>query len=351
LLIKSIIPVLWIIITAILWIRNIQLPDESILSNQAILGISIPPIVFSIYELLKNSLSDLNKIAFGFIKNYTTRKSFGHILGLQKEIQDELRTLLQSWIWKKDINNKKIILIIDDIDRCNPDNVLDLLDSLRVVLDDDQISKRLKIIIAVDHLIVKDMMKKRFSEYFKNAINKDKEEKKEKQYIRDYFDKLFLFSLHLAPLSLPEVDQIIDSIFETSLTGVEDENKHENTDDLNTPAKTELKNDVNNLDDSNLKDQTQKEIIPEVSILKPMTNDELASFKVLIGYHGCTPRRMRILYYRYIFSKCLIDSLNGGFDADKSREILELMAKYEKDGKIGPINDNKPEILEWILFD
>ena len=358
-----ILPVTWMLIIK-LWLQeDINISDTLSLSNDVLTF--IPPIILALGKILKDSLSDMSKVAVNFVKKHITRKSFGHILGLQKEIQDELRTLLQSWIGKRAIinNNKKIILIVDDIDRCNPDNVLDLLDSLRVVLDDNEISKRLKIIIAVDHLIVKDMMKNRFKEYFHNS---DNNEEKEKRYIRDYFDKLFLFSLHLAPLSLPEIDQIIDSIFETSLAGVnekdgssspivQEENKPEFAEDLNTPLKTKQVNDVEDSNSNNNtpvgQDQSQEKNKTAVSNIKPMTNDELLSFKTLIAYHGCTPRRMRILYYRYIFMKCLLDSLEGGFDTNRSQGILESIAKYEKDGVIENSNVNKQELLDWILFD
>lgn len=347
-------PILWIIFVKLLWGKDIAVTQDIIVTNNFLTG--FPPIAFTSYKIIKNSLSDINKIAITFVKKYTTRKSFEQILGLQKEIQDELRYLLQSWIWekrrsksgqKKQKRQKKIILIVDDVDRCNPDNIIELLDTLRVVLDDPEISKRLKVIIAIDHLIVSDIMKNRFNDFFKGSSVL-----KEDRYIRDYFDKLFLFSLHLAPLEKIEREQIINSIYETS--GL----------NLNRPGNSRIPpNPLPSGSNSEKRkvNRTANPLVftPEVknnkiiSEFQPMSDDELRLFKESISELDCTPRRIRILYYRYVFIKCLIDTLEkDDFTIDKSMEVIEKIASYEKKERKEDIKDTDyPSILNWVLFD
>lgn len=273
-----------------------------------------------------------------------------------------MRSLLQSWIWVKDVDKKKIILIVDDIDRCKPDNILELLDTLRVVLDDPEISKRLKVIIAIDHLIVKDIMRKRFNDFFK-----DPEILNVEQYIRNYFDKLFLFSLHLAPLQKDEREQIIDSVYETSTLNIKrSENRSVPPNTATRMVIQPISNDAGSAGPIEFKSEINNQ--KTISQLQPMSEDELKLFKEIVSVLECTPRRIRILYYRYVFIKCLIDELEeSDFNIEKSREIIEKIASYEKkNGKTQadkseednnykstdkPMDAEKLRILNWVLFD
>jgi hypothetical protein len=82
------------------------------------------------------------KKAIQLFKKYTKNKSYKELLGIQKEIQDELRILLEKWIpRKKLVLDKKIILFVDDLARCKDERLIQVIDSMRVMLEDEIICR------------------------------------------------------------------------------------------------------------------------------------------------------------------------------------------------------------------
>ncbi len=77
---------------------------------------------------------------------YSNKMSFQKYLGLQAEIQKEIVFLFKTWIPPNKIFDTKILLFVDDIDRCDENRVIQVVDSLKVMLEDLEISKRLIIL-------------------------------------------------------------------------------------------------------------------------------------------------------------------------------------------------------------
>ena len=75
------------------------------------------------------------------IKKYTKRKSYTHYLGIQNEIEEDLQILLQSMVCK--VDKSRVILYIDDIDRCNSHKLISIIESLRTILENPEIQERL----------------------------------------------------------------------------------------------------------------------------------------------------------------------------------------------------------------
>lgn len=292
--------------------EKINIPE--LYSNIIILT---PTALTSFFILFKNGVKDNKKLVSAILKKQFSRRNFSNVLGIQNEIHNELQLLLKSWISDNKVKSNKIVLAVDDIDRCKPENILDFLDSLRVILENDIISSRLKVIIAIDHHIIKSQLETNFNNNYSNTIFLKKE-----KYIRDYFDKIFLFSIHLAPLLKEERLKIIDSI-----TLSKDSKKVFISD--SKIIEKEVKTFYEKSKSKSHQGSDKHNIINSEDV--QISDYELKIFKAYIAEIDCSPRRLRILYYRYLYIKMLLEINDKNFfENTHFNKVLKLIADYEK---------------------
>ena len=72
------------------------------------------------------------------------------MLGIQNDLEQDLVSLINFIVRKKDLKEKQIILYVDDIDRCESSKMLEIVNSLRLILEHRNIQKRLIVICSVD---------------------------------------------------------------------------------------------------------------------------------------------------------------------------------------------------------
>jgi len=140
--------------------------------DNILIGTSVAGLI-SIIGLIFNFISKHYNSAISLIKKYSKGVSFARELGVQAEIEKEITSLLKFWIKTKKTSKKKVILYIDDIDRCSETKMTSIIDSLRTVLENEEIRKRLIIICSIDpEKIIKGI------EYKYETIYNDKEERR-----------------------------------------------------------------------------------------------------------------------------------------------------------------------------
>lgn len=152
-----------------------------------------------IYGFINNPTS-----ALSLIKKYSGRRSFTSELGIQNEVEEHLVSLLKSMV--TDPTKKRIILYVDDIDRCNAIKMIDVIDSLRVILENEEIRKRLVVLCSLDE-------NKIMSGYI--HLNQDiysSETDGLTIMAREHMEKLFIFGI-----KLPELDTTQQRMFVRSI--------------------------------------------------------------------------------------------------------------------------------------
>lgn len=161
---------------------------------------------FTLYSLLsylqKNFKDDAKKIVF----EATANVSFKTQLGMQYEIQHELKCLLKAWIPEKVKNYNRVFLFIDDIDRCSEDKIIQIVDYIRVLLHDKEIQDRITVLAAIDERILLHAIQHKYKQFIENKDN----DATYKELCREYMDKLFLAGLKLGPLTEYEKRQIVE---------------------------------------------------------------------------------------------------------------------------------------------
>ena len=266
-----------------------------------------------LYKLISDWNSRFGKEASKLFLKYSKKHTFKDHLGLQAEIQKELVSLLKAWIPDEQIASKKIIIFVDDIDRCSELKIVQLIDSLRVMLEDDEVAKRVVVITAIDERILKLAIRSKY-----NSIVKEGDAVNINMLTKEYFDKLFIIGIKLGDLSSQERDEFFLEFIKNDVKVVEDKDdiaiafeemslpaesdgllKHgssmqEAMPDISAKTKLEFNVDLT----------VNKEAVSRIDKLYP---DEIAMLRsCLKNYDNATPRQIRIFYYRFLMAKNLL---------------------------------------------
>lgn len=225
------------------------------------------------------------------IKKYTSRKSYRNYLGIQNEIEGNLQKLLQTMVLCR--NKSRVILYVDDIDRCPSHKMISLIESLRTVLENRIIQERLIVICSVDE---KKLLHSYVQELTANGFNSEEAA----LLSREQLDKLFLFGIKLARLDSKQLEEYLEMLIKDSNS----ENYNNDSQKEETPFSTSRHNgaiiataaseNISELDDEKIKNLFHDFLINHNSI-------------------DITPRKLRIMYYQVLFALSISAKGKGSF--------------------------------------
>lgn len=282
--------------------------------------------------LLAKLKKEYSAKAISLIRKYHLRNSFKSSLGIQADIQDELIKLLKVWIPRRKCGKKRIVLVVEDIDRCNEDKIIQNIDALRVLLEDAEIAKRVLIIAAIDERILKNAIlikyrdvletKQAFAEKIDNIHCSEHHD-----LISEYLDKLFISAIKLGNLSDIQVKEYMLQLIKNEM--YDDDGADSLQSDREITATTDVAMSFVsnfNLTAPNVSNRLMesKDAAPllqrdKVTILTKVEVSCLEDF--FENWTNPTPRKMRIFYYRYLLSK---NQLIGKYDALNRINIWQL---------------------------
>ena len=127
---------------------------------------------------------------------------FKEALGVQHEIFKSFEIVCD---WLGTPEKKRIVVFIDDIDRCQPDEILQVIESIKLLLD----SKNFVFILAMDPKIVRHAIGKSYE-----FISKKKTEKE--RLGREYLEKIIQIPFHLPQLTYKELSRLKNQLFAVS---------------------------------------------------------------------------------------------------------------------------------------
>lgn len=232
-----------------------------------------------------------NKLNISNILKESSIQNFESYLGLQSTIEKELQFIFQRW-------NKKVVLFIDDLDRCTEDKMLQIIDSLRVITENKYIYQKLTIIAAVDERILRRVI---YNKYKPLVENKEQL----LSLTREYLEKLFIFGIKLPSLTENEKREIFDNYTRNQqlMFGI-----------VKTFASKDYKQNI-------ILDQANFEV-----------------FANKLKKTDITPRQIRNIYNRFLLAIELITEL-GNLDFDTENILKELLISLV----ISFTFDDKPE--------
>lgn len=339
--------------------------------------------LITLFFRFKNSAREL-------FRQYYGKVSFTHVLGVQAEVQKELKYLIKSWVGFKDYylfkcmnkicerKSRKILLFVDDIDRCSDEKIIQLIDSLRVMLDDVQLSRKLVIVTAIDERILKRAIKLKYIPFTQQDIEPLPLDK----LVSEYMDKLFITGIKLGHLTPDQKDEMFLSIIgndQIDFVPTTYDQLHKETPDAygeeNETADTLFDEDFIAAGDERILDEGFQQPTDETIDTQSgasqspiegnadpqgsaedykLSSRELDILRKKLQLCGkLTPRQLRILYYRYLIAKNLLirQYNNAGrqniwFEPEYFELFVELLIGFNKSGST-IIQTQKAEIMHF----
>lgn len=235
--------------------------------------------------------------------------SFKAELGVQSEIEHELECMLCKYIKDKRIKDKKVVLYVDDLDRCENNKMISVIESLRTVLENEIIRKRMVVVCSVDADILIKALQLKYQPLVLSEGSKNNTERYLENMSKDQLDKLFT-----ASMALPIMN---------------DDNMHEFLEKLSgqTFDYQYIANEVSSISDIptiDNKDSNQR-VLEEMTIkrLNEMIYDCLT-----VRLLKLRPRQIRLVYYRCLLAMKILN-LKG---ESMTKELVEelIVRSYDK---------------------
>lgn len=235
--------------------------------------------------------------------------SFKSELGVQSEIEHELDCMLCKYIKDKRIKDKKVILYVDDLDRCENNKMISVIESLRTVLENENIRKRMVVVCSVDADILTKALQLKYQPLVLSEGSKSNKERYLEKMSKDQLDKLFT-----ASMALPIMN---------------DDNMHEFLEKLSgqTFDHQYIANGVESISDTltiDKKDSNQRST--EEMTIKRL--NEMIYDCLTVRLLKLRPRQIRLVYYRCLLAMKILN-LNG---ESMTKELVEqiIVRSYDR---------------------
>ncbi|MDI1265522.1 MAG: P-loop NTPase fold protein [bacterium] len=132
----------------------------------------------------------------------------------------------------------KILLVVDDLDRCSPTEMLSVIENVRLLLDDEEINSRLQVLMLVDEGILNHAIELRYATMIENraaSVGGKQRADATADIVSEQIEKLFACHLRLSRLSEKDVVELV-----TKLAGIENESIRKKLEEA-ARARAELK--------------------------------------------------------------------------------------------------------------
>lgn len=287
----------------IIWFSpKLNIVSEEIQS--VLLSLRIPISIISLfggiaYAVIKNPFS-----VYKAIEKHFKRKSYKGTLGIQSDLENDLEALVKLII--REPKKEQLILFVDDIDRCETSKMLSVVNSLRLILENPEIQKRMIVICSIDS-------KKLIEAYCRDKFSSNKDHKyteEQKKEARQHIDKLFIFSIGLPVLDQSQQIEYLSRLY----------NMNEVKADVQPPFS------IN-------RDKHSMFVLNDGEELNELTDGQLGDF--LKEYlqnnkiEELTPRKIRIIYYRLLFANNIIATGKGTVKGETLKQIIDLSLQEE----------------------
>ncbi len=103
----------------------------------------------------------------------------------------------------------RVLLVVDDLDRCPPEQILEIIESIMLLLDDDEIQRRLQVAILVEEDAVHHAIAEKYWYLWYDSENSGSDDIRSR-VIQENIEKLFLVHLRLGPLNTAEIVEVAE---------------------------------------------------------------------------------------------------------------------------------------------
>ena len=231
------------------------------------------------------------------------------------------------WTLRGGRNTKRLLLVVDDLDRCPSHQILDVIESIKLLLEDKDISNHVQVIMLVEDEVLKQAILQKYkfvsSEYTNERV------------IEDNIHKIFLATFSLPPLSTQEIAEIsnayIVNLNVKDAVGDESQGQTEKVEKTKKSSEPEGSISVGSLDDPNVGDRIK--VGDSELLLTPSTNLDVIEQQALIEWinnkdlggekkRSITPRSIQSLLFRYQLARYILMLQRVSYDPYQLSRLL-----------------------------
>lgn len=278
---------------------------------------------------------------------------------------------------------KRALLTVDDLDRCDHRDMLAVIESIRVFLDNQEISNRLQVAMLLDKDILSFAIHQKYDDLLKaetpatpSSVHPEYPKEASRRLsadnvVREQLEKYFLLHFNLPPLASKELWDVGNAILGVKTNGstppvrpIEEEDlKPREEDKAPSPELVSGADPVSpSVIESDSKSQSipkASEEAPSISLPQPSASilrdevddscelhqDETKKFmEILFAEHGSlagqlTPRRIHSLKMRYMLAREILDALGITYEAVN---LIKALSPNDLD------HPNDPELMRVV---
>lgn len=217
----------------------------------------------------------------------------------------------------------RVLLVVDDLDRCSLDHLIAVMESIKLLIEDKQISRRLQVVMLVEEEVLRKAV---LHKYASLRHSSESSGIADGRLIRESFEKLFTVHLRLDSLSHEDVKDVVNKLLRATENG-----------DLTPPLilpqsiREDIKPDLRaNLQKAGLLETPPAEKLPVAApaqtspvVLPRFTPKEKNALDVAIKElvvarrdDAIGPRMIRNFIFRYQLARLLLTQLQIPWDAE-----------------------------------
>ncbi|MEL6328346.1 MAG: P-loop NTPase fold protein [Planctomycetota bacterium] len=117
-----------------------------------------------------------------------------------------LAAVLIAWMVYFARGPRAVLLVVDDLDRCPDSAMLEVIESLRVLLEDDAVRERLRVVMLVDEEALEHALKKKYESRLEDRPHR------ERALVDENIEKYFIAHLRLPELGEDELGEVAEAL-------------------------------------------------------------------------------------------------------------------------------------------
>lgn len=106
---------------------------------------------------------------------------------------------LTAWVKRGGRQLKRLLIVVDDLDRCSPDMMLDVMEAIRLMVSEPVFSEHVQVLMLVDPEMMQSAIRERYKGRTRRGIS---------EVIREHAEKLFLTQFRLPELNDGDIDEL-----------------------------------------------------------------------------------------------------------------------------------------------
>lgn len=286
-----------------------------------------------------------------------------------------LLLLLGFWLFSRFREPKRILLVVDDLDRCSMEHLVAVMESIKLLIEDKSVSRRIQVAMLVEEEVLKQAILQKYSDIRVGNGGTLTDER----IVRESWEKLFTVHLRLGPLDLKDAEEVLIRLFD-SFKPEKEKVKEEKAQSTNA-------NDASSLERSKplgalaFGDHTREDFgfpLPNSGLVlsrsKPFDSSNLpekklevgdetfapcfsrveegflvAAIKVLVNSRGADvvgPRAIRNFVFRYQMGRLLLNRLQIKFEPQAlTRALVSAITHTHPDY---PVDDHTLRVVRQI---